>query len=146
MSTPSHSLLGERGLTAASVAPVLIRSELDTERYARTFLASFEVALKAGRRDALRLYCELLEMVGGADRTLELALRALGVTLDVARQAIAMHQSVDGLDRAALLEQARLLLVEDGWVCVAPGDAAASGLHSASAGGPCGESNPESGA
>lgn len=97
---PSQSLLAERGRYAVSIAPDAIRRAIDTEQYATLFLCGFETALRQGRRDAQRLYCELLGMVGANDRAMELALRALGVSLEIAQQAVGAYREIEHLDAA----------------------------------------------
>jgi hypothetical protein len=131
LQTSSQSQLAERGRYAVAIAPEIIRRELDTERYARLWLTGFEAALTAGRRDAQRLYVELLEMVGASDRALEVAMRALGVaSVAQAQSLIGLARTADGLDTPAMVVMARELLEGEGWRCLPPEGAVSVNGHS----------------
>jgi len=54
-------------------------------------------------------------------------MRMLGTSLDVARAAVTLHQSVQGMDRVAIVEDARKLLVEEGWTVLPPESRVANG-------------------
>lgn len=98
LQTGSQSLLAERGRYAVAIAPGKILKALDSNEYADVWLVGFLAALTDGRRDAQRLYVELLGMVGANERQLEIALRAIGVSLEVARRAVSAYQQVEGMD------------------------------------------------
>jgi len=126
--TAGGALVGEMGRAAALTVPQKLLAELEREDWQRWWLSAFQAALRQGRRDALRLYPELLHMVGANDQLLELTLRALGVSLEVAKRAVVMYQQVEHLDDAGAAQLSADFLRERGWTCLPP-EAAALGAR-----------------
>jgi hypothetical protein len=83
-------------------------------------LSALRARLARGERDAVRLYFELRKMVGSQESVLQLALQALGVSLEVAQKAVGLYRSAEAVDDAALIEYSRDLLERNGWTCLAP--------------------------
>lgn len=88
----------DTGLAIADDAPSYLRAKIQEPEWRESWLQAFRKRLDDGERDAVRLYPELLRMVGSQDTVLEIALRAIGVSLEVARRAVSAYQQVEGMD------------------------------------------------
>ena len=103
-----------------------LREQIEQRDWEEAALAAFRARLQRAERDAVRLYFELRKMVGTQESVLQLALQALGVSLDVAQRAVGAYQNAAQGDE--LDEQCRARLVERGWTVIAPGkDASTNG-------------------
>lgn len=103
-----------------SAVPGKLRARISTDEWQEYWIEAFKTRLRNAERDAVRLYPELLRMVGAEDRRLELALGALGVSLEIAKSAVGMYRQVEGLDRAGLVEMQVENLRAEGWTCIPP--------------------------
>ena len=92
--------------SVAESLPDELRETISKPPFPDMWVAAFKARLARAERDAVRLYPELLRMVGANDQAMELALRALGVSLEIAQKAVGMYRSVEGMDEATRAEYA----------------------------------------
>lgn len=81
----------------ADDAPAYLRAKISEPEWREWWLAAFAARLRRAERDAVRLYPELLRMVGANDAVLDVALRALGVSLEAAKLAVGAYREVEHL-------------------------------------------------
>lgn len=114
-----------------------LRDQISTRDWEMQALSSFRARLDRAERDAVRLYFELRKMVGPSEATMALAMRALGVSLDIAQKAVGMYREVEHLDEAQqaamCLEAAQKFYAAQGKRVVVLDDATNGGSHEAQA-------------
>ena len=81
-----------------------LRAAINTRDWEDIALAALRARLQRAERDAVRLYFELRGMVDSHNSAMELALRALGCTLELAQTAVRAYQQVSGMDEQAAAE------------------------------------------
>ena len=111
----------------AAALPEQLRERISAPPFPEMWVAAFQARLARGERDAVRLYPELLRMVGANDTALELALRAVGASLEFAKEAVTMRREIEGLDKPAILAMMRQQLEAEGYTVLAPESEAGSG-------------------
>ena len=104
-----------------------LRSSISTRDWEDVALAALRARLQRAERDAVRLYFELRGLVDSHDSAMELALRALGCSLEVAQQAVMSYRQVSGMDRLGIIDAARLYLEREGYTVLAPERGLAAG-------------------
>jgi hypothetical protein len=118
----SIALQAREGMTeAALTVPEKLREEISKPAWQGWWLAAFQTRLQRGERDAVRLYPELLKMVGAQDEMIDLARRALGVaSMAQAQSLIGMARDAQGMTDAELVAKSVAFLREAGWKCLPP--------------------------
>ncbi len=127
-------------IATVNTVPEKLRDEISKPEWQGWWLAAFAARLRQGQRDAVRLYPELLKMVGAHDELLEVALRALGVASMAQAQAlIGVARNAEGVTESDVIDKSAAFLRECGWTClppsgeVSPGGAGNSGAAPESA-------------
>ena len=84
-------------------SPEALRELLLSDTWLKAFLTAFKKRLDDHQRDAVRLYAQAIELVGGReDRTLVILLSTLGVQdIEQARQMIERVKSLEAVDEHA---------------------------------------------
>ena len=106
----------------ALAAPEILREEISKPEWQGWWLAAFAARLRQGKRDAVRLYAELLRMVDGDKTVFVVAiLNRLGVKDEQeARSLIETARTAGGIDQTELIRMSRELLESEGWTCLKP--------------------------
>ena len=106
----------------AQVVPEILRAEIEKPEWQGWWLAAFAARLRQGKRDAVRLYAELLRMVDGDKTVFVVAiLNRLGVRDEQeARSLIETARTAGGIDQTELIRMSRELLESEGWTCLKP--------------------------
>ncbi len=127
----SIALQAREGMVgAAQSVPEKLREEISKPEWQGWWLAAFQTRLRQGQRDAVRLYPELLKMVGANEELVEIALKALGVASMAQAQAlIGMARNADGVSEADVIDKSVAFLRESGWTCLPPQGQVSSNGH-----------------
>jgi hypothetical protein len=77
-----------------------ILAELENDEYRVPFLKAMRQGLEDGARHAMRMYAEMLKLVGAEKDIAIFVVGQLGVPIEHAKRAVELHQQIESMDDA----------------------------------------------